>query len=101
LMTKPRNHPNPSNERDDIMTHRWTRFQDETERQKKVYEDLDVVLATAVGNDRADEKQTVEEFCELVKSLTGVTSDGSYDPDTATVGRCAARQWLRRVGYIA
>jgi hypothetical protein len=104
-MTKSRNHhPNPSDERDDIMTDR-TRFPDGAKRAKKVYEDIDVVFAGVVAGtlsgDCADEERTIEEFCELLKALTGITSNGSYDPDVAEVGREAARRWLRATGYVS
>jgi len=79
---------------------RWTRFPDEVERTKKVYEEISVVLATSVGNDRADEETTMEEFCELIKALTGIDLHGAFDPDVAMIGRMAARQWLRAVGYV-
>lgn len=85
-----------------MATH-WTRFQDEEERAKNVYEQIDAVMSTMNGHEacgHSDEEENVEWLCELLKALTGVTSDGSYDPDVATVGRNAARRWLRGVGYV-
>lgn len=82
-----------------------TRFPDGAERAKKVYEDIDVVFAGVVGGtlsgDCADEERAVEEFCELLKALTGITSRGYYDSRVALVGREAARRWLRATGYVS
>jgi hypothetical protein len=81
-----------------------TRFPDGAERAKNVYEDIDVVFASvvagALSGDCADEERMVE-FCELLKALTGITSNGSYDPDVAEVGREAARRWLRATEYVS